>query len=443
MLYQFSQDNSEKVDATYLVSGIKKQSTTSGGAKRSVVIVKEARLNTVIDDFETVLSKHVYALSSKEPDVDTISKVFATKLWYGDFQQRKNLLNDSGDLGQRFRRNAGSSIKCESCSTYDDSGRTLASVEDTSTGRSSMFGAGSKSKGPQTSVSSDSRKKGKLKKSSVASFFGTKKSSQGKSNNKSKQASLFQKKSVAVASPPRSESASKTSKKSKALVVDDDDDDDDDDIEKDTSTPLVNTQSQSSSNSKKAMLEDDDDDDDEDDVDSTQIHVSNTPTGSVVSSGKSVADSLEVNTSMSPADPVASPAKNSGAEVKQTESPILNKPMDTDDSPTEEPPAMFSSSSASKEDGGKKKKKYKKVLQNKTFQNEQGYFVTESVYVDVTDDEADDDENHRSAPKKMMNLKRKSPSLKSKSKSSMSSGTSHGKAKKKQRSLMGFFSKKK
>ena len=42
------------------------------------------------------------------------------------------------------------------------------------------------------------------------------------------------------------------------------------------------------------MLEDDDDDDDEDDVDSTQIHVSNTPTGSVVSSGKSVADSLEV-----------------------------------------------------------------------------------------------------------------------------------------------------
>ena len=95
---------------------------------------------------------------------------------------------------------------------------------------------------------------------------------------------------------------------------------------------------------------------------------------------------------MSPADPVASPAKNSGVEVKQTESPILNKPMDTDDSPTEEPPAMFSSSSASKEDGGKKKKKYKKVLQNKTFQNEQGYFVTESVYVDVTDDEADDEE---------------------------------------------------
>ena len=47
------------------------------------------------------------------------------------------------------------------------------------------------------------------------------------------------------------------------------------------------------------MLEDDDDDDDEDDVDSTQIHVSNTPTGSVVSSGKSVADSLEVNTPMS------------------------------------------------------------------------------------------------------------------------------------------------
>ena len=38
----------------------------------------------------------------------------------------------------------------------------------------------------------------------------------------------------------------------------------------------------------------------------------------------------------------------------------------------------------------------------------------------------------------MMNLKRKSPSLKSKSKSSMSSGTNHGKAKKKQRSLMGF-----
>ena len=89
MLYQFSQDNSEKVDATYFVSGIKKLSTPSGGKKRSVVIVKEARLNNVIDDFETVLSKHVYALSSKEPDVETISKTFATKLWYGDFQQRK------------------------------------------------------------------------------------------------------------------------------------------------------------------------------------------------------------------------------------------------------------------------------------------------------------------------------------------------------------------
>ena len=100
-------------------------------------------------------------------------------------------------------------------------------------------------------------------------------------------------------------------------------------------------------------------------MDSTQIHVSNTPTGSVVSSGKSVADSLEVNTPMSPADPVTSPAKNSGVEVKQTESPIPNKPMDTDDSPTEEPPAMFSSSSASKEDGGKKKKNTKRCCRTR------------------------------------------------------------------------------
>ena len=53
--------------------------------------------------------------------------------------------------------------------------------------------------------------------------------------------------------------------------------------------------------------------------------------------------------------------------------------------------------------------------------------------MDVTDDEADEEENHRSAPKKMMNLKRKSPSLKSKSKSSLSSGTNHGKAKKSKR----------
>ena len=38
------------------------------------------------------------------------------------------------------------------------------------------------------------------------------------------------------------------------------------------------------------------------------------------------------------------------------------------------------------------KKKYKKVLQNKTYQNDQGYFVTKSEYVEVTDDEAEDAE---------------------------------------------------
>ena len=83
------------------------------------------------------------------------------------------------------------------------------------------------------------------------------------------------------------------------------------------------------------------------------------------------------------------------------------------------------------------KKKYKKVLQNKTYQNDQGYFVTKSEYVEVTDDEAEDEDE---APKKMMNLKRKSPSVTKKKNFSSSNG---GKAKKKQKSLMGFFSKRK
>ena len=74
------------------------------------------------------------------------------------------------------------------------------------------------------------------------------------------------------------------------------------------------------------------------------------------------------------------------------------------------------------------------MLKEKTYQNEKGYFVTVSVYVDVTDDEAEENS--------LQPLKRKSPSLVvGNSKKTKTSKVGGGK--KKQRSLMGFFSSKK
>ena len=458
MLYQYSQDNSTTVEATYLVSGATKSKS------HCVMLVKEGRLKTVIEgNFDTVLSKHVYALSSKEEvetgdNVSLISKKFATKLWYGDFQQRKNLLNDSGDLGQRFRKNTGSSIKCEACSKYNDSGRSVAVAEEQSS--SSMFGSSNKknnnSFSSSSSSSSKNKKNSKIKKTSVASFFGTKKTTSKNKTSTSKQTSLFQKKKIAVASPPRVEVKVKKTKKKKMLVDDDDDDDDDDDedvemVKKNSSSSKSLLENSQQTKSKRMVLDDDDDDDDDDDEDedasagSTQVHVSNSPTVSLTSSDNkntsgsdsvSVANSMEVNTPLSPTQTL----DDANVEENQTESPTLNKPLDTDDSPTEEPPTMFSTDNAEDNVSKKtnpKKKKYKKVLQNKTYQNDQGYFVTKSEYVEVTDDEAEDEDE---APKKMMNLKRKSPSVTKKKNFSSSNG---GKAKKKQKSLMGFFSKRK
>jgi DNA polymerase delta subunit 3 len=450
MLYQFSKDNASKVDATYLVSGFKNVATNDNASSRksrSVVLVKEGRLNAVIEEkFDTVLSKHVYALSNKDNDdidgkLNLISKKLATKLWHGDFQQRKNLLSDSGDLGQRFRANTGSSIKCESCNRYSDNGRT---VQDDSVGPSSKFGSSKASKNKANNISSSNteNKKLNLKKSSVASFFGTKNNA-GKKNTIAKQSSLFQKKKIAVASPPH---ATQKTKKTKVIVDDDDDDDDDDEDDTKNQQDTADSEANQRGKQNKMILEDDDDDDDDDDAGSTQVHVSNSPTVSITSSNQSstvdnvsVANSMEVNTPLSPVKKMEDVDK----DQKQTDSPTLSKPNDTDDSPTEEPPTMFSSTTTNKYDDGSqpKKKKYKKVLQNKTFQNAQGYFVTQSVYVDVTDDEAEDEDNSKTVPKKMMNLKRKSPSKfkKSNSLKSNNGGTSK---KKKQKSLMGFFSKK-
>ena len=89
MLYQFSKDNASKVEATYLVSGFKNvaaNDNTSGRKRRSVVLVKEGRLSAVVEEkFDSVLSKHVYALSNKDNDdingkLNLISKKFASKL---------------------------------------------------------------------------------------------------------------------------------------------------------------------------------------------------------------------------------------------------------------------------------------------------------------------------------------------------------------------------
>ena len=73
----------------------------------------------------------------------------------------------------------------------------------------------------------------------------------------------------------------------------------------------------------------------------------------------------------------------------------------------------------------------KKVLKERTFQNEKGYFVTESIMVEVTDDE----EDSTPAPAPIVKQKRKDPPRQHKS--------SQKKGVKKQKSLAGFFGIKK
>ena len=158
---------------------------------------------------------------------------------------------------------------------------------------------------------------------------------------------------------------------------------------------------------RKVTIESEESDDEND-----PFSVQKEPTASAAAGDPSVVETAHQEAATAEKPGKAKPAKRSNP-VKKAPKTVTTGPADA-----------FTS-------GARPNKKKKKVLKERTFQNDKGYFVTESIMVEVTDDE----EDATPAPAPIVRQKRKDPPK--------ARPSQKKKGAKKQKSLAGFFSMKK
>jgi len=450
LLSDFVASSKQKLLVHYLISGDAKSNSTTGStpSARIVAVVPADKLSSAKASLETVISEHVYSVQRIAADSTPLSPLSAVSA--AVVAQVRALAGDPSSRGQQVRSSfhglieppSDVKISASRQSGGGDKGRPVAAAA----APNSFFGKPAST--PAASTSSDGIKKPSASGGGINAFFGkaaastntasvpTPSSSSAPSATTSSTAKkgtmdffAAKKAPVPIQAPaaavkpatvttmvidddnvPSSSSAAKAAEKSKsksAIVIDDDDEEGDAEFdhaafnmerERQAAKKPVSGSgegAQSSSAQVKETQNNDDDDDDgifgneEDEVEEQTVDDASKPSSSSSTTTTTAVAAKKAPSSSSPKG-AAKPRKLKQPKTsKYASAQMDDEVVVAGNLPGKSPPAKKGSISKSlkKGDGGGGVKDGRKV-ETRVFMNEDGYMVTQEVFVEEADEKA-------------------------------------------------------